>query len=291
MTNGPIEENRPTLLAWSRRTQDFLREAISLQKPFFESPMRLPDKTEWLVGQLGIRCTLTSDAVLLLVGQLKYWDAEILGRVVLEGTLKLLHLCSGTNEERSQKTSQFLQDMPDIARLRRHSRIEKLLSVVPNPQDAQWRPLRELLLIEAEREELWTRYPKKIRSGLEQAWSLPGLAEELVRTGLFSAAAGLLHTYGMSSSLAHLDGDAVLTMSEREKRSTERVAAIELAHGARLLSDVMAYASLRSLVILKTKELDLRPVRDLEHANKRLRDELSAAGEQWTRVEYGDSEV
>lgn len=288
MTNGPMEANRPTLLGWANRAQDFLRNALALQRPFFESPVKLAEQTEWLVSQLGIRCTLTSDSVLLLIGQLKFWDAEILARVALEGTFKLVNICSGTVEERSEKSKQFMDDMPEIARLRRHSRVEKLLSLVPNPGDSQWRPIRELLLTHTEQEELWARYPKRLRSQLEQAWSLPGLCEALARSGLFNGAAGLLHTYGMSSSLAHLDGDALHTMREREERSAERVTALELAHGARLLSDVMAYASLRSFVVLKTKALDLTPVRDLENASGPFRDELSKAAEQWTNVEYGE---
>jgi hypothetical protein len=68
MTNGPMEENRAALTGWALQTQDFLREASGLQKSFFESPVKLPRQVEWLVGQLGIRCTLTSDSVLLLVG-------------------------------------------------------------------------------------------------------------------------------------------------------------------------------------------------------------------------------
>src|SRR5262245_21412628 len=98
--NGPMPHNQPVLKTWSLQAQDFLRDASSLQKPFFESPLKLPDQVEWLVGQLGIRCTLTSDSVLLLVGQLKFWDAEVLARVCLEGTFKLVHLCSGSDDDR-----------------------------------------------------------------------------------------------------------------------------------------------------------------------------------------------
>jgi len=288
MMNGPIEKNRPTLVAWALRTQDILRVASSLQKPFFECPHKLPHPLEWLVSQLGVRCTLTSDSVLLLVGQLKFWDAEILARVCLEGTFKLAYICSGTDEERHRKTEEFLDEMPAIARLRRHSRVERLLTLLPNPNDASWRALRDLLLTNGEKEELWQQYPKARRAALERKWSLPGLAEELAQTEAFHAAAGLLHTYGMSSSLAHVDGDAVLTMSEREGRSPERVAAIELAHGARLLSDMISYATLRSYVVLKAKKLDPGPVRDRERDTATLCEELCRATEDWARVEYGE---
>lgn len=287
MTLGPMEGNRPILTRWVRRTQDSLRAAQALHRPFFECSAERFGRTEWLVGQLAIRCTLTSDSILLLVSELKFWDAEVLARSVLEGTFRLAFLCEDIDEQGEERTHQFLDVIPEIARLRRHSRLEGFFSQAPDPEHPKWRPFRDLLLTDAEKQELRMRYPRSTRSKLEQAWSLPGLVAELEQSGQLVGIEAMLHTYGMSSSLAHLDGDAILTMSEREGRSQERIEAIELAHGARLLSDVISYANLRALAVLNSRQLDLDAWRSLQHDTRPLLIELEGAATSWSSVEYG----
>jgi hypothetical protein len=135
------------------------------------------------------------------------------------------------------------------------------------------------------------KYPKAMQRELALRWSFNGLVSELAKIGALRGARGLLYDYALGSHIVHQDGDAVLTMMDRERRSPARMASIELAHAAKLLSTVLAYARLRAISAFRAKDVDPEPIRAVDENLKPLEAEFAAAHEAWTGVEYGASLV
>src|SRR5207302_1582618 len=95
-----------------------------------------------------------------------------------------------------------------------------------------------------------------------------------------------LYSYGMGSHSVHQDGDAILIMDERERRDSRRQRAIELAHGAREISDLMTFAMLRAFAAYIAHKIVPKPVQLVTDRCRELTDELHAAIETWHTVEY-----
>jgi hypothetical protein len=198
---------------WAVSAQQALLGYSACFRPFYQGPDRLPQDIEFSLGQLHLRATSTSETAMFITTHLKLWDAEILLRSVMEATLKFVFICVGEGEELGQRADEFLNVLPEIARLRRHRRAEEFLACVGNRDDPRWRPLRDLLLHEAELQTLTARFPKDARSRLEGKWGFTQIAEALAKTGgRFSNLTSLLYPYGMGSHSVHQDGNAILMM-------------------------------------------------------------------------------
>jgi hypothetical protein len=279
--------NEARIALWASATQRGLRLYSDAFRAFYESDPKLPDNTEQIIGQLGIRCTLTSDTILFLAQHEKLWDAEMLSRSVLEGTAKLAFICLAPVDEREERVREFVKDIPDVRRLRRHRRVKEFLSGIDHSDDPRWRPLRDLCISEDEERLLTTRYPRTLQTALEQKWSIGRMLSELFGRNQSEHPGGLLYQYGFSSQLIHFDSDSVLVMWERERRSQERRRAVELAHAARLFSDILIFAMLRVNAAYVMKSINLGPLQMIGRELEPLTSEFAAAAADWAQGEYG----
>ena len=280
-----------TLHAWAYRAQTLMHQSLPVMKQFFDEEAPEHEKSDFVLGQLSTNCLMITESAILLTSALRLWDAEILVRSVLEGSIKFFYLCEPGEAERLQRVKEYSEDLFEIHRLKRHLRAEKLLSLVPNPEDVQWRPIRDLLISEAELAELRAKHPKASRRILEDKWSFTPMLEALANSSRNGATTllGFTFMYGMSSHQAHMDGVAINMVLDRARRSTERRKAIEIAHGARLLSDLLHMMYLRMRAAVELKGL---PTTRLEVWNidmQRLLADFHEAESRWSSIEYGDA--
>ena len=276
---------------WGSACQTAFHDALTLFQAFFAAKDAGDPDTDFVLGQLSASCTMTSESALLLIENVRLWDAEALVRSVLEGTYKFAFMCLRADEERANRVREYYYDLPEISRLKRHDRASSILSSVEDPVADEWRPLRDLVLSQAEVEALRSKFPRKQRQALEQKWSFFPLAQAIAQSELpgGEALAGMVYTYGISSHILHQDGDGVSIIMERSRRSFERQQAIELSHGARELSDLLHMAFYRAIAAYHLKELDPRPIfRSMEQYTG-LFEELARAYDTWREVEYGRS--
>lgn len=284
---GKMDLVEVALRKWASDAQRSLVEYSECFKPFHAEPGRLPEETDFTLGQLHFRATCTSDTAIFLTAHSKWWDADVLLRSVMEATLKFVFICAAEGEEQGRRVDEYLNVLPAIARLKRHRRARECLATVKDAEGKEWRPVREHLLPDDEVLAISEKYPKDLRSRLEGKWGFTQIAESLAKSGeRFRGVAALLHTYGIWSHSVHLDGDAVLTMWEREHRSPEREQAIGLAHGARNIGHVMHFAQARALAACTARNLDKSPVQDVARRYEPLHTELLSAYELWHDVEY-----
>ena len=67
----------------------------------------LPPLVRFVAAQLFIDCHLSSESVLLLLCAEKEWNADLLVRSVLEGSLKLTYMLRGSQEEAAIKVREY----------------------------------------------------------------------------------------------------------------------------------------------------------------------------------------
>lgn len=280
-----IEE---ALLRWAIQTRSALEDSLTLFRPFFQHETKLDRRLEYTLFRLSTSCFQTSDSTVLLVSQQRLWDADILARSVLEGTYKFAFLCSTDEQEREQRLVEYLEKIPEAGRIKRHDRATRLLGLHPEMDEYEKRHLTDLCVDDSELTSLRDRNPRKSRKLLDDKWSFIPIAEQLAKEMPgFEVVVGTIFSFGMTSHLVHKDGDALFLEWDREKRDDDRRQALELAHGARLLSDMIDLQIFRAFSSHRLKQIDRATIQDFEERHASLRSELRAAHLDWAAQEYG----
>jgi hypothetical protein len=286
-TREPIER---IFASWAGLASHFIGECYDLAKPHLDSDYNgLSKKAQFVAGQLFTDCHLTSESVLILIHHFKAWDADLICRSVVEGSLKYVFMLKGTNSEIETKVNEYWDVLPSLALVRRSDRLKLFFETVSNPDGTEWQALREMLLDPSEAERLRSLIPKRERQRLEVKWSFSGITRHFVNSA--DAAdrqlASSAHNYGMSSHLIHKDGDGIGMAWDRRNRDDRRRAAATLGHTSRIVSDVCSYAMLRLFTLLGVCGGDNHSITELQAEYRLLFDQLSKANAHFNEVEYG----
>ena len=245
-------------------------------------------ETDEVLAQIQYACHSTSESVLWLAQARKLWDADVLMRSVVEGTAKFAYLCTPDEVTRCRLLAEYRDVLPEMAELSDHERAAQSLAIIRDEAAEMWRPVRDMLRTPARIAELNLKYPRSARRSLETEWGFRRIAEKMERTeyeGLKGLLA-LVHQYSISSRVLHFDWLGSGVVWERQQRSAERIEAIELAHGGRVMSDVATCAFMRSYVAYKYKRLNVQRLLDGLRATRPLFAEMEMAQQAWRRVEY-----
>jgi hypothetical protein len=284
-----LPEVQTQLLKWTGETSILIGDIFdAVSKRFTEQCF--PDRQEGLVlWQLQASCHATAESALILVANVRLWDADVIIRSVVEGTLKFVFLTLGSDAERKMKLTQFDIAFAEIGQLKRHNRLEQFLSAVGDADADEWRSFREMLLSKDRLAELQAKYPKKVRHSVEHRWSFGEICQSLRRSGIEGVGqlGHMMFNYGMSSHVAHQDIDGIGMVWDRNGRSDERRAAVELAHGARLISDVAVMSWLRAHALFKRCGCDNTPLKEFGKRLAQLHVKTAAAADNFHQVEYG----
>lgn len=241
-------------------------------------------------SQLFIDCHLSSESSVLLIREGKEWDADIINRSVMEGTIKYVFLMNGESTDVQTKAFEYWEQLPNYAAIKHHERASSFLSEIANPDAPEWIPFKKLLLTEQEIDAYRNGANRADRKKLEQKWSF----SEITRSFNASQSEGLhllvhlAHGYGMSSHLIHKDGDGVGMVWERYGRNEHEQFAVKLGHCARIISDICSFSKLRLFQLLKFCNQQTDIIYKTETRYQLLFDELRKAGENFTKVEYGE---
>lgn len=284
----PVHEQ---LLSLVGRCSGALGEGFDECKAALELQRKVRPAQVHLLRLLLDSCHLTSESILLLVGNRKFWDADALVRSVVEGTAKFAYLCYGNADEVEAKVREFDELLPIASELRRHERACAFMAAVDDPENPEWLPFKELVLSAARVDELRKKLPPTVRKALSQKWSFSGLLREFTNSGppFLKFASHLLYGYGMSSHVLHQDSDGVGMIWERNNRDAVRREAVELAHAARILSDLITMTTLRHTVIYRCLLELPRPKPGAEPKLAEIGRELKMLNQYFNAVEYGAS--
>lgn len=242
-----MEESQRILMDLAARASHVLREYFTSISKYFDKESDIPIFERYVLKQIPISCHTTSESILILLANNRLWDNEMLIRSVLEGTLKFLYLTVGSDEEREKKIDEYWNLLPNINKIKRSSRAEEIYKYLPDniAQKNDMKFIGRVILTEEEIQELREKYPRKYRKELEHRWSYSEIIKELSKQDKHKAFSGMFHGYGIGSHLIHQDADAINYLIDHNQRIPERRIAKELAHGCRLISDVMTFSVLR----------------------------------------------
>lgn len=254
---------------------------------FLNSPVdECPSSAAEAAFELGYACSLSSDSALLLLEAGLVWDADILARSVAEGTLKHLYLLMGTRSEMEERSTEFLGLVADFQSVTRLKRAQRLLELVPDPEAAEWAPIREVVDIDFAPAQRGLKFNRSTRKRIEARWSYGGLVEHFAGIPGLEPAVVLGYIYGMQSHLVHKDSNATGMMYERDSRDPLRRDSAMLAHGARIVGDLLIMALGRTGTAAGVSSLPRDGLAAVQSRAAALQCELAQATALWHSIEY-----
>lgn len=277
---------------WYSQTNSLLDELSESSYPYLfkEANSVISELHLWLLSWLSISCEMTSASVITLIKNGMLWDAEVLMRSIVEGTVKFVYLSYGKEHELQAKLTEYWNILPETARLRRHKNIRNFFQLIDESDQPEWKPLMDQLLTDQEVEIIETKYSKKTRHQIEQRWSLSELIRSLSSSGIqgFESFVALVYGYSVASHHVHKDGDSTGIIWDRERREEPRKRALILAHTARLFSDTATFARIRTFMVLRLNNVNRKQISILEAKYQPLFDDFTRAIEEWQIIEYGN---
>jgi hypothetical protein len=240
------------------------------------------------VGYLLSATARTAESTLLLCAYAQIWEAEVLARSTLEGSLKFAYMLQ-SQEACAERHEEYAEDLYNIALVKDHRKAKDLLALVPDPQSATWRPVRGVLLSDEQFEELSSRYGRAARKELETRWGFTGLIGQLARSAdpYFTDITALAHGYAMASHVQHVDFAGAAMPLERDCREPEQRESVHLAHAARIISDCLWFFFLRLSVGYRFVGADRSRLREVANAIEQACAPFGKGYSDWARAEYG----
>lgn len=279
-----------TPLSWTSAASHYIGDCFDVAKPLIDNDYQgLPPLVRFVAAQLFIDCHLSTESSLLLIRAGKEWDADIICRAVMEGSLKFAYMLHGSKEAIERKVDEYWSILPDFSAIRHSENARKILEASENPDAPDLQPFRDLVMKSEEIESTRQMYSRAARRELEEKWSFTGICREFVssKEERMQKIVGLAHGYNMSSHLLHKDADGIGLMWDRAVREPERLAAVTVSHAARIVSDACSLAYLRLRFLLEACGEPINKVNGVHDRYQQLRDELDEAIQYFYKVEYG----
>ncbi|OGP12483.1 MAG: hypothetical protein A2052_10085 [Deltaproteobacteria bacterium GWA2_54_12] len=279
---------------WAGLASHLIGACFDQAKPFLDEDfVDIDPYVRGVSAQLFIDCHLTSESVLLLIREAKEWDADLLNRSVMEGSIKYVYMLLGDTKEIRKKAEEYWETLPSFAAIKHSERAKRFLQDIPDPENSEWLPFRDLILEDNDVEAISRSYTRAQRRALKEKWSFSGISREFIQSGDSGLRflSHLAHGYGMSSHLLHKDADGVGMVWERYRRDPHRQLAAKIGHSARVVSDVCTFAKLRLKYLLRLCNSSIEPIREIEKQYEFLSKELAKANSHFTKVEYGPTEI
>lgn len=199
------------------------------------------------LATISTTCLSTTGSVLILIERGRVWDADVLQRGVMEGTIRFLYLLHGDGEL-VDRFHEFNVSLEDSASLRLHRRAKIFLkSTTQNSlDDGSQKTLESLMLSPEEFQAISKELPKKIRRALEDKWSFGKLLTDLVAKNILPAvtAEDFQLRYLKSSQSIHANPLGIASFFERTHRAEPNNTWANYAHAAsiaKMMRDLCLY--------------------------------------------------
>lgn len=283
------EQTQTLIRSWASKGLMLQREFLPLMSPIGKFGWKAVEKQT--LSYLVPACARSTESALLLIAYGQLWDAEVLVRSVAEGTLKFCYLLQHPSSF-EVRHKEYSHDLWRISLLKDHQKAEQFLATLSNPDDSEWKPIRDRLLTEGQRHEIVQDYPQAHRRALDSRWGFTGLISELSRSGdnPFRGFGGFAHGYSLASHIHHADYVGTSLAADRDRRTPERRNSIQLAHAARLVADCFSYLRLRLITGYRFIGEDPKPLAKAWEKVDQLYQEFDAAHEAWMTAEYSQRE-
>ena len=113
----------------------------------------------------------TSESILVLLMNQAVFDADILLRTTMEGTVKYCFLMTGESKERLQKIKEYKEELSEIDALTDHKKAVETVEILKEFSYNSTKPFELSILPDDVFHDLENRYSAKRRNELKHKWS------------------------------------------------------------------------------------------------------------------------
>lgn len=184
----------------------------------------------------------TSESILILLLNQAIFDADVLLRTVMEGTIKYCYLMTGTEEEKQEKYAEYKIKLTNIDKILDHNKAVEAVDILREFSMNSTKPFELSILSDEELSELSEKYSKKERDALKRKWSYQSLLRSLAHVyPEYEAQLGTISTYSLTSHLCHYDWTGLSSRNAQIINSVNPDAIIfDIMHCNRILSNVLS---------------------------------------------------
>lgn len=183
----------------------------------------------------------TSESILILLLHRGVFDADVLLRTVMEGTIKYCYLMTGTYETRKERYREYRIDLAQIEKLEDHKKAIESVEILKEFSNNNTKPFEVSILSEEENDLLSATYPKQKKNDLKRRWGYSALLRELAKDNKeYEAQLGSLSTYALSSHFCHFDWTGVSSRNTQSLSSEENSDLLDFGHALRIISNVLS---------------------------------------------------
>lgn len=298
--NGATNTGETPFASWAGECTDISLNYFNIcESTLLSNISKLGNKLVFLLQQLATSCQcVTESSILLIRNSYHLWEADVLVRSALEGTMKYLYLCTGNEEERINKAIEYLDDLPIIYQLKLNNKAKDWLVKMGNTEEANYKPIQDVYKLQLNPDEFarfQLKYPTaKDRKQLEQKWSMRSILEsfcsfnEDIYKDIYKAFYGTIFGYDMASHIAHQDANCIGLMWDRANREPTRKKTVEKAHAARELHDLIMMAQNRVVITRHMLGMDMEPIITIKRSYENLFLEFKKAQLDFNKIEYVD---
>lgn len=200
----------------------------------------------------------TSESILILLLNQSIFDADVLLRTVMEGTIKYCYLMTGTDDEKKEKYIEYKIKLADIAKIFDHKKAIEAVDILREFSNNSTKPFECDILSDEKLSELNEQYPKKVQEKLKQKWSYQALLRSLAKANHeYEAQLGTLSTYSLTSHFCHYDWIGVSFRNAQIVEAEEPNAIIfDIMHSIRILSNVLSMELFRVAEYIRGNRFD-----------------------------------
>ena len=200
----------------------------------------------------------TSESILILLLNQSIFDADVLLRTVMEGTIKYCYLMTGTDDEKKEKYIEYKIKLADIAKISDHKKAIEAVDILREFSNNSTKPFECDILSDEKLSELKEQYPKKEQDKLKQKWSYQALLRSLAKANReYEAQLGTLSTYSLTSHFCHYDWTGVSSRNAQIIEVENPNAIIfDIMHSIRILSNVLSLELFRVAEYMRGNKFD-----------------------------------
>lgn len=248
---------------YTYEVMQLLRKLIFSLAPFYKIEAKVSELNQHVTVPLFTSLYSTSESILILVHEKGIWEADILLRTLIEGTIKYIFLMAGDAKENEEIIKEYYYTIPEIKKISQHKKAKQALELLKLYSDEK-HPFEVSILTEEELKLLEEKYPQKLRKEIEQKWGFGSLLKSLIdRDKKYKNLVGLYYTYAFSSHLIHFDGDCVkMRQDTLMKYVYEKDDALDLAHAIRIISNILSLGIIRTSEYISHYGIEIKNLAD-----------------------------
>ena len=205
-----------------------------------------------------------SESALILLQNGGVFEADILLRCTMEGTVKYCYLMTGSDEQRRDKYREYKEILPELDKLHDHQKAKDAIETIRQFSNNNLKPFETMIIPDEDVERIKSKYSKRDKNMLKQKWSYHSLLEELAQNGVeYEAQLGSLSTYAITSHYCHLDYTGLQDQKAQIRASAMLDEIFDYAHALRIIANILSFYLFRVLEYMRCNNYFPEEIRSL----------------------------